>query len=112
MKVGVIGGRDFNNYELVKETLSKIDITLLVSGGARGADSLGWKYAVENKIEVKIFLPNWDKFGKVAGFLRNTEIVNESELIVAFWDGESKGTADSIEKAKKQNKKIIIINYE
>ena len=112
MKVAVIGSRGFNNYELVKENLSKIQITLLVSGGAKGADTLGEQYAKENGIETKIFLPDWEKHGKAAGMLRNTDIINESEVVIAFWDGSSKGTLDSINKAKKLNKKLIIIDYE
>lgn len=110
MRVAVIGSRGFNDYEKVKETLSKINITLLVSGGAKGADLLGERYAKENNIETKIFIPDWDKHGKKAGFLRNTDIIENAELVVAFWDGESKGTLDSINKTKKQNKKLIIIN--
>ena len=57
MKVAVIGGRTFNDYELVKETLTKLDITLLVSGGAKGADSLGERYASENNITTLIYKP-------------------------------------------------------
>lgn len=112
MKVAVIGSRGFNNYDLVKKTLSNIEITLLVSGGADGADSLGEQYAIENNIETKIFLPDWEKHKRAAGMIRNTDIVNESEVVVAFWDGTSRGTLDSINKAKKLNKKLIIINYE
>ena len=112
MKVAVIGSRGFNNYDLVKKTLSNIEITLLVSGGADGADSLGEQYAIENNIETKIFLPDWDKHKMAAGMIRNTDIVNESDVVVAFWDGTSRGTLDSINKAKKLNKKLIIINYE
>ena len=111
MKVAVIGSRGFNKYELLKETLSKLEITLVVSGGAKGADSLGEQYANENQIPTKIFLPDWKKHGRAAGMLRNTDIINEAEMVVAFWDGESKGTKDSITKAQKQNKKVLIINY-
>ncbi len=88
------------------ETYKKLKI-----GGAKGADSLGEEYAKENNIPTKIFIPDWDKYGKSAGMIRNTDIVNESELIVAFWDGISSGTLDSINKAKKNNKKVLIINY-
>jgi len=110
MKVAVIGSRSFDDYEKVKETLSKIDITLLISGGAKGADLLGERYAKENNIETKIFYPDWEKHGKRAGFLRNTDIIENAELVVAFWDQSSKGTLDSINKTKEQNKKLIIIN--
>ena len=61
MKVGVIGSRNFNDYELVKETLTRLKITLLVSGGAKGADSLGERYANENNITTLIFKPDWKK---------------------------------------------------
>jgi hypothetical protein len=110
MKVGVIGSRTFNDYDLMVQSLKGLKITLVISGGAIGADSLAERYAKENNIQTKIFLPDWEKHGKRAGFLRNTDIVNESELIIAFWDKSSKGTKDSIEKAKKLGKKTIIIN--
>lgn len=109
MKVAVIGSRDFYGYDLVKETLSTIDITLLISGGAKGADSLGEQYANENNIETLIFKPDWKKHGPAAGPIRNTDIVNNANIIVAFWDGESKGTKDSITKAEKLNKEVVII---
>jgi hypothetical protein len=111
MKVAVIGSRTFSDYALVKSTLCSLDITLLVSGGAMGADSLGEQYAKLNKIPTKIFYPDWQTYGRKAGFLRNTDIINESELIVAFWDGKSKGTLDSIKKAEELNKKILIIKF-
>jgi hypothetical protein len=111
MKVAVIGSRSFNDYERLKDTLSKIDVSLLVSGGANGADKLGEQYANENNIPTKIFLPDWEKHGKAAGFLRNTDIINEAELVVAFWDGSSNGTRDSIQKAEKQGKKVMIVTF-
>ena len=111
MKVAVIGSRTFNDYELLRQTLSKLEITLVVSGGAKGADSLGEEYANANNIPTKIFLPDWDKYGKSAGMLRNSDIINEAEIIVAFWDGESKGCKDAIAKANKLNKKVLIISF-
>lgn len=111
MKVAVIGSRSFNDYEEVKRTLSAINITLLVSGGAKGADTLGEQYAKENNIPTKIFYPDWEKHGKAAGMIRNTDIINEAELVVAFWDQKSNGTRDSIQKAEKAGKKILIITF-
>ena len=110
MKVAVIGSRGFDDYEMVKNTLTLLEITLLVSGGAKGADSLGERYAKENNIEILIFKPDWEKHGKAAGMIRNTDIVNNADTIIAFWDGESKGTKDSITKAEKLGKPTIIIN--
>jgi len=111
MKVAVIGSRTFNDYELVKETLTKLDITLLVSGGAKGADSLGERYANENNITTLIFKPDWERHGRGAGMVRNTDIVKNSDIVVAFWDGSSKGTLDSIRKVEKLNKGLMIIKY-
>jgi hypothetical protein len=110
MKVAIIGSRGFTDYELVKKTLQPLGITLIISGGAAGADTLGEDYAKENGIETLIFKPDWKAYGKIAGFLRNTQIVEASELVVAFWDMESKGTKDSINKANKLGKKVLIVN--
>jgi hypothetical protein len=111
MKVAVIGSRTFNDYELVKETLTKLDITLLISGGAKGADSLGERYANENNITTLIFKPDWERHGRGAGMIRNTDIVKNSDIVVAFWDGSSKGTLDSIRKVENLNKGLMIIKY-
>lgn len=112
MNVAVIGSRSFKNFELLKNTLSKIEISLIISGGADGADSLAERYAREQSIPTKIFLPDWKKYGKSAGMIRNTDIINEADVVVAFWDGQSRGTFDGIEKAKKLDKKLILITFE
>jgi len=111
MNVGVIGGREFNDYELMKKTLDLFPITKVISGGAGGADTLAEKYAEEHNIPKKIFHAQWDLFGKKAGFLRNTTIVENSELIVAFWDSKSRGTRDSIGKANKLKKNTFIVYF-
>ena len=110
MKVAVIGSRTFNDYDKLNETLKKYEISLVVSGGAKGADSLGEQYAKENKIPTMIFLPDWKRHGRAAGMIRNTDIIEAAEMVIAFWDGTSKGTKDSILKADKLGKKVVIIN--
>lgn len=109
MKVAVIGSRTYTDYEEVKRTLKRIPISEIISGGADGADKLGEQYAKENNIPTKIFIPDWDKNGSVAGFMRNTDIIENAEFVVAFWDGQSKGTKDSIDKAVAAKKKVLII---
>lgn len=113
MKVAVIGSRTFKNYSLLRETLDNYypQISLIVSGGARGADSLGEKYAKEEGIQTLIFKPEWDKYGKSAGMIRNKYIIDNADLVVAYWDGLSKGTKDSIDYATKLNKKLNIIKF-
>ena len=112
MKCAIIGGRDFNDYEKVVEVLSKYnDITEIISGGAKGADSLAEKYAQEKNIPLTIFPANWKKYGKSAGVIRNRDIVKNSDILFSFWDGKSKGTANSIALARKSNKSVVITYY-
>lgn len=106
IKIAVIGSRKFNNYEFLCSILNKYkeNIFLLVSGGAKGADSLGEKWANENNIKTLIIKPNWEKFGRSAGFIRNKDIVDESDMVIAFWNGKSKGSKNTIDYATKQGK--------
>ena len=110
MKVAVIGSRSFKDYTEVQRVLSSLTITEIISGGAIGPDTLGAKYAKEKGIPTKIFLPDWSKHGKSAGFIRNTDIVENADIIIAFWDQTSRGTKDSIDKANKLGKKVLIVN--
>ncbi len=110
MKVAVIGSRSFTDYDLVISILDEFDISAVVSGGAKGADSLGEKYAIDNFIDTLIFKPDWKRYGRGAGFVRNKEIINNCDIVVAFWDGKSKGTKNSIDLARKQNKTVRIIS--
>jgi hypothetical protein len=71
-----------------------------LNGGAKGADSYGEYYAKERGIPVTIFLPDWNTYGKKAGYIRNKLIVESSDLVIAFWDRVSKGTKHSIDIAK------------
>lgn len=109
MNVAIIGSRTFNNYNLLVETLDDVEIDCIISGGAKGADTLAEQYAKEFSLPIKIFKAEWAKYGKSAGMIRNTTIIENSNIIYAFWDGKSKGTLDSINKAKKLNKNLNII---
>lgn len=113
MKIAIIGSRNFKDKNLLNETLDSYQnqVTVVVSGGAKGADCLGEEWAKENNIQTEIFLPNWEKFGKSAGFIRNNYIIENSDEVIAFWDGKSKGTNHSISLCKKLNKKYKIILF-
>ena len=109
--LGIVGSRNYVDYESFKtntnNTLEKWDIQIenidsVVSGGARGADSLAEKWAKENNISVTIFKPDWKSLGKKAGILRNTDIVNESTHLIAYPMKDSIGTWDSVRKATKK----------
>jgi hypothetical protein len=113
MKLAIIGSRDFTDYSLLEQTLEfyKPYITLVISGAAKGADSLGERWALSNKIKTLIFPANWNEYGKRAGFIRNEDIIQNCDCCVAFWDGVSKGTKHSISLCEKYDKplKIVIV---
>ncbi len=115
IKLAIIGGRDFTNYEYMKNSLAKLaqEITIIqvVSGGARGADSLGEQWANEQNIPINIFPAQWEKYGRSAGFRRNKDIINNCDMVAAFWDGQSRGTENSIQLAKEQRKPVRIFKY-
>lgn len=115
MKLIIAGTRTFDNYKLLKESVLKnvniSDIEEIVSGTAKGADSLGELFAFENDIPVKRFPANWDKYGKSAGYRRNVEMAEYGDTLIAFWDGVSKGTLHMINIAKNKNLKVFVIKY-
>lgn len=113
MRLAVIGSRTFTNEEFIfymlDEKFKGQNISLIVSGGAKGVDTISEKYAKINNIETKIFLPDWSK-GRSAGLQRNTDIIKNCDKVIAFWDYESRGTFDSIKKAEKMGIECIIID--
>lgn len=118
MKVIVAGSRTFTDYHLLKNTLlqfmleHKIMIEEIVSGTAKGADRLGEIFAEIYEIPIKKFIPDWETHGKSAGFKRNSEMADYADMLVVFWDGESKGTKHMIDAAMKKGLLIKIIEFE
>ena len=89
--------------------LSSFDITSsdeIVSGGARGVDSLGEKYAKQHNIKLTIFKPNWNKYGIKGGVIRNTQMSRYADCAIVVHCG-SKGSIDMINKMKKLNKPVF-----
>lgn len=117
-KLIVAGGRDFDDYPLLYSSLdgllSNKDKTQIeiVEGGARGADRLGCRYAMDRGLAHKRISADWDTHGKKAGIIRNIEMAEYADALAACWDGESKGTAHMIETMKKLGKPVRIIRYD
>lgn len=113
MKLAIIGSRGFSDYKLLKENviIHFPELRAIVSGGAKGADQLGEMLANELGIPIEIYYPEWKRYGKLAGLIRNELIVKNSDSLIAFWDGSSKGTKKSIEVCQKVKKKMIIVRY-
>lgn len=114
MRYAIIGSRTFNDYEKFKESVDPHlpYITQIISGGATGADSLASDYTKEHNIPILVFKPEWDKYGRSAGFIRNKLIVQSSDIVVAFWDMKSNGTKHSLMYAEKLKIKTIIIDFD
>jgi hypothetical protein len=112
MKTIIAGSRDITDLKQVFYAVrdSGFDISEVVSGGARGVDRLGEKYAKMKKYlpKPKIFPAHWNKYGKSAGYRRNIEMADYANALIAIWDGKSNGTKHMIEIARRKKLKIFI----
>ena len=116
VKIAFVGSRSFKDHELAKSTLKKFKDKfgdfLFISGGARGADMLCENMAYFMGIKDKqIFEAEWDENGKASGMIRNSKIVENSDIVVAFWDGKSRGTADTIQKAHNKGIPVLTVRF-
>ncbi|OGR27285.1 MAG: hypothetical protein A2139_07820 [Desulfobacca sp. RBG_16_60_12] len=117
-KLIVAGGRDFQDYPALCLAIDSLwahhipgQQPSIVCGKARGADMLGYRYAVERGLAVHEFPADWDTHGKKAGHLRNHEMAVFADGLLAFWDKESRGTRDMIATMKRLGKKTKTIYY-
>jgi len=101
MKLLIAGSRNFTDYRLLSDSVAQVlsDVTepvTVISGTAKGADTLGERYAEEHGLEVVRMPADWDKHGKAAGFIRNKDMSKVATHAIIFWDGQSKGTKSMI----------------
>ena len=111
MKIAVIGSRDIEpQIEKIIKDIQKItqEKPTIISGGAKGADQQAKRAAQRMGWDYEEYRPNYEKYGKPATMIRNRQIIEQAEYILAYWNGQSKGTAQAIEYAKKKGKKGII----
>ena len=120
----IAGGRDFADPEMLDDCMwqlyghadygyqqaSNYDITI-VTGGARGADTLGHEWAKQCDFPTIVVPAEWDKHGKAAGPIRNQQMAELSNVLVAFWDGESKGTKNMIDVALRKGLEVHVYRY-
>lgn len=113
-KVAIVGSRRFTDYELMKKVLDpQLDnIALIISGGAKGADTLAQKYAQENGIPIHIYYPKYSEFGKRAPLRRNVVIANLAEKMIAFAYPDSRGTRHVVSKMKQLNKPVVVVELD
>ena len=118
LKVIIAGGRDFTNcnqaateiYNLV-EAHNLPDTFTVISGGARGADKVGEYLAELYELPLEIYPADWNQHGKQAGYIRNTQMADIADVLIAFWDGKSRGTSHMIFTMQKQHKPVFVIHY-
>lgn len=136
LRIIIAGGRDFSDYQLLRKESLKIirdtvqtltgksaiqkDLVTIVSGAANGADTLGERFATEFDLKLQKFPANWDRYGRRAGYMRNVDMANYASdkgtgeahgVLIAFWDGQSKGTKHMIDTAKKMKIETHVVNY-
>jgi len=119
VKVIIAGGRDFDDRALLFKHLDRLMVdawkpdgwTKVLSGAARDADALGEFWATQREIAVELFPADWNKFGKSAGVRRNEDMAAAAQVLVAFWDGQSRGTRHMISCALKAGLETHVIRY-
>ena len=106
MKVAVIGSRGLTINDLGKYLPE--DTTEIVSGGAKGIDTCARNYALSHDLKLTEFLPEYNKYGRCAPLKRNLQIIEYADVVIAFWDGKSKGTKYVIDNCKKQGVQVDV----
>ena len=115
MKLIIAGSREFNDYQLLIDTLREHELTVntvseVVSGCARGADKLGERWAISQCLPIAKFPADWDSYGKRAGYVRNGEMAEYADACIVFWNGTSKGTKHMIDIAiRKQGMWLLVV---
>ena len=119
MKVAIVGSRTFKNFDLLEKSITNIisieDITEIVSGEAEGADRVGKTFATIHKLAYKGFPAQWRVNGvydNAAGFKRNKLIVERADIVIAFWNGHSRGTRHTMDLAEKAGKTLYTILFD
>ena len=107
MKIAIIGSRNLSVKNL--EDYIPENVTEIVSGGAKGIDSDAANYAMEHRLKLKVFLPEYERYKRAAPLKRNIQIAEYADECLAFWDGASKGTLHTVELFRKLGKNVTII---
>ena len=104
--VCINGSRSISTLD-IDRFIDPSHIGAVVTGGARGVDTIAERWAKRNGLEWICYLPQWDVYGKRAGMIRNCEMVDFCDILISFWDGKSVGTLQAIEYCKKIGRPYI-----
>ena len=108
MKLAIIGSRALSGIDIARYIDKRPDE--IISGGARGIDTLAASYARENGIPLRVFLPDYQMYGRGATHIRNRQIIEACDRVLAIWDGKSKGTLSSMNYARKLGRELIVVH--
>lgn len=113
MRIIIAGGRDFTNTGMAFSCLESLVNAgdVIISGHASGADTIGEFYAQKNGLPCELYPADWKKYGKAAGPIRNEEMAKTADMLIAFWDGKSRGTKSMIGLAKKHGCRVVVFDY-
>lgn len=113
MKIAVVGSRDFGRLDAVRQFVWEQErTTVIVSGGASGVDETAIEEARRLGMPYEVHLPDWQRFGRRAGAIRNQHIVDAAHEVVAFWDGKSRGTKITMDMARNAGKPLRVFQLE
>lgn len=110
MRIIIAGSRNITDKKLVESVIENClyPIDQIVCGGAKGVDLLGKEWAESQGIDVALFLPDWNKYGKGAGMVRNMEMGNYADALITIWDGKSRGTKHMIDYMRRLGKAVLV----
>ena len=112
-KIMICGSRTINDESLISEklnsALAEYPDMILISGGAKGVDSIGEAWAKSHNVQIQQYKPDWKRYGRGAGIVRNKIMVATADLVIIFWDGISNGTKSVIDFFKELNKSYLLV---
>ncbi len=114
MKVLIAGSRSFTNSQRLCQTLAleRPRITQVLTGGARGAEPLGYRWAWKHALPHQLCRADWERFGKSAGVRRTYQMAQIGDVLVCFWDGVSKGNAHMVQCMRQLGKPVVVVRVE
>ncbi|MCP3659047.1 MAG: DUF2493 domain-containing protein [Bacteroidetes bacterium] len=111
MITAVIGSRSFSDFALLSRVCRSLGVSSVVSGGASGADSLAARFASSSGLPLRVFRPDYERFGRRAPLVRNWQIVRSGSQVVAFWDGSSRGCAHALSCARRLDIPCSVVRF-
>ena len=114
MKVVIAGSRDITDYDVLLKAIKEcpFQITEVISGRARGVDTLGEKYAEDYGLKLHLFPADWKKYRNAAGPIRNAQMADFADAVLCVWDGKSSGTKDMMNQARKRGLPLYVFKVD